>query len=86
MRSTDSMDSTLSDRKKLALFDAISDKGWLVKLSENEELSDHLDTLAQLTNTARDHHGVIEDVLEHIEMRRQFMLNSLQELFATSRP
>jgi len=34
MRSTDSMNSTLSDRKKLALFDAVKGKGLLLKLGK----------------------------------------------------
>ena len=84
MRSTDSMDSTLSDRKKLALFEAIGGESWLLKLDENEELSDHFNTLAHHANTARAANGGIGNILEQVEIRRQRMLTNLHEFFETN--
>ena len=84
MRSTDSMNNTLSDRKKLALFEAVNGKGWLLKLGENEELSDHIEPLVQPADTARTENAGLETVLEQVEIRKQRMLNSLQEFFGTS--
>ena len=81
MRSAESMDNTLSDRKKLALFEAIKGKAWLLKLGEDEEISDHIATLVQLSNTARTGNNKLEIILEQIESRRFHMLNSIQDFF-----
>ncbi|HFD32720.1 MAG TPA: hypothetical protein ENJ28_08470 [Gammaproteobacteria bacterium] len=81
MRSTDSMDNTLSDRKKLALFEAVNGKKWLIKLGKNEELSDHIESIVQLANIARAENAGLKTVLEQVKIRRQRMLHSLQEFF-----
>ena len=85
MRCTESMDSTLSDRKKLALFETIKGTSWLLKLGEDEELSDHIDTLAQLTHKAQTENAGRETMLEQVDIRRQRMLHSLQEFFGISK-
>ncbi len=83
-RSTASMNNTLSDRKKLALFEAVNGRDWLLKLGENETLSDHIEPIIQLANIARTENKGIKKVLEQIEIRRQCMLNTLQNFFGIS--